>query len=123
MKISFLLWIFFFQVTCIIAQPQLKFDDTKQNFGFVKKGEKVVLKYTFTNTGNQPLIISEAKVECSCTSVVFPKEPINPQKSGVVEVTFDTAPTYDRQDRTVQIISNDPKSPHKIRFKGVVLTH
>jgi hypothetical protein len=103
------------------AQPQLKFDDAKKNFGFVKKGELVKLTYTYINTGNQPLIITDAKAECSCTKVTFAKEPLQTGKSASIEVLFDTSPTYDRQDRTVEVISNDPKSPHKIRFKGVVL--
>ncbi|HEX7414397.1 MAG TPA: DUF1573 domain-containing protein [Bacteroidia bacterium] len=109
-------------VTCFcFAQAQLKFEDAKQNFGFVKKGAQVKLIYAFTNAGNEPLLITDAKAECSCTKVNFPKEPILAGKQGVIEVLFDTSPTYDRQDRTVAIISNDPKSPYKIRFKGVVL--
>lgn len=104
-----------------LAQAKLKFADSKKNFGFVKKGEKVVLQYDFTNEGNQPLIISEAKAECSCTTVKWPKDPIAPGQKGVVEVTFDTTSTYDRQDRTVEVISNATGSPAKIRFKGVVL--
>jgi hypothetical protein len=103
------------------AQAKIKFDDAKKNFGFVKKGEKVNLTYQFTNEGNQPLIISEAKAECSCTSVSWTKEPVAPGQKGSVLVVFDTAPTYDRQDRIVEVFSNDPKSPNKIRFKGVVL--
>lgn len=104
-----------------LGQAKIKFTDAKKNFGFVKKGEKVVLRYEFINTGDQPLIINEAKAECSCTTVKWPKEPIAPGQKGNIEVTFDTAPTYDRQDRTVEVISNAQSSPHKIRFKGVVL--
>ena len=106
----------------LAAQPQLKFDDTKKNFGFVKKGETVKLNYQFTNTGNQPLLIIYAKAECSCTKVNWPKDPVLPGKSGSIDVLFDTSPTYDRQDRTVEVFSNDAKSPQKLRFKGVVLS-
>jgi hypothetical protein len=103
------------------GQAKLKFADAKKNFGFVKKGEKVVLQYDFVNEGNQPLVISDAKAECSCTTAQWPKQPIAPGQKGVIEVTFDTAPTYDRQDRIVEVYSNASSSPHKVRFKGVVL--
>jgi hypothetical protein len=103
------------------SQAKIKFTDAKQNFGFVKKGEKVNLTYEFTNEGNQPLLITDAKAECSCTTVSWTKEPVAPGQKGNVVVTFDTAPTYDRQDRIVEVFSNDQKSPAKIRFKGVVL--
>ena len=101
------------------AQPTLSFKKYKENFGFVKKGEVVKMEFHFTNTGNQPLIITDAKVECSCTTVEFPKQPVAPNQSGVVVVLFDTKTVYDRQDRSVELLSN--AKPVKIRFKGVVL--
>jgi hypothetical protein len=103
------------------AQPQLKFADTKKSFGFVKKGEVVKLEFEFTNEGNQPLIITGAKVECSCTTVEFPKQPVAPAQTSKITVSFDTKSVYDRQDRIVEIISNAKNPGQKIRFKGVVL--
>lgn len=87
----------------------------------MKKGEVVTLEFLFENTGNQPLIISDIKVECSCTSVEYPKQPIAPGQKDKIIVKFDTKSTYDRQDRTLEIISNSKNNPQKIRFKGVVL--
>jgi len=104
-----------------IAQPQLKFTETKKRFGFVKNGEQVKLSFQFTNTGNQPLIIIDAPVECSCTKITWPTEPILPGKAGSIDISLDTSPAHGRQDRMVEIFSNDEKSPQKIRFKGVVL--
>ena len=103
------------------SQPQLKLKDVKKNFGFVKKGEVVTIEYEFTNTGNQPAIITEIKAECSCTTVEYPKHPISPGQSEKIFVKFDTKTVYDRQDRIVEIISNSKNSPQKLRFKGVVL--
>ena len=103
------------------SQAEIKFTDTKKSFGFVKKGEVVLIEFDFTNTGDQPLIITDAKVECSCTTVNFPKQPIAPNQSAKVSVSFDTKSVYDRQDRIVEIISNAKNANQKIRFKGVVL--
>lgn len=114
--------IFFVLTTSHVdAQAILSFKRHKESFGFVKKGELVKVEFKFVNTGNQPLIITEAKVECSCTTVEYPKQPIAPNQSGVVLVLFDTKSVYDRQDRVVEIISNASNSSEKIRFKGVVL--
>jgi hypothetical protein len=103
------------------AQPHLNFVDIKKNFGFVKKGEVVKIEFDFKNTGDQPLLISASNVECSCTTVEFPKQPVMPSQTGKVIVSFDTKSVYDRQDRTVEIISNAKNHQQKIRFKGVVL--
>ncbi len=103
------------------SQSILKVKETKKNFGFVKKGEVVKIEYAFTNIGTGPLIITDTKVECSCTTVNFPKQPTLPNQSNTITVSFDTKSVYDRQDRTVEIISNAKNSIQKIRFKGVVL--
>ncbi len=104
-----------------VAQPKLEVADAKQNFGFVKKGDIVKVIYDITNKGNQPLIINDAEVSCSCTSVDFPTQPIPPGQSARITVSFDTKTVYNRQDRVVYVNSNDPRGPAKLRYKGVVL--
>ncbi|MDP1801559.1 MAG: DUF1573 domain-containing protein [Bacteroidota bacterium] len=116
-----LLFLMSLAVSYSFSQAKLELKDAKQNFGMVKKGEVVKLDYEFTNTGNEPLIITEAEVSCSCTTVDFPKQPIAPNQTGKVVVSFDTKTVYDRQDRVVLLKSNDPKSPSKVRYKGFVL--
>lgn len=117
----FCLSLFSILALTISAQANLSFKDAKKSFGMVKKGEVVKLEFDFTNNGNEPLLITDAKVECSCTTVDFPKQPIAPNQTAKVIVIFDTKSVYDRQDRVVEIISNAKNSHQKIRYKGVVL--
>lgn len=109
-----------FSINCI-AQPKLVFSDAKKNFGFVKQGKLIEMKFEFSNEGNQPLVLTESKVECSCTEVVLPKDPIMPKQKSFVLIKFNTLTVFDRQDRIVEIQSNASNNPQKIRFKGVVL--
>lgn len=102
------------------AQPHLQLTESKKNFGFVKRGTVVTTTFEITNTGTSPLLITEAEVACSCTSVDFPKQPVLPAQKIVVTITFNTTTVYGRQDRTVLLKSNDPKGPHKLRFKATV---
>jgi hypothetical protein len=106
----------------VFSQAKMEIKDSKKNFGFVKKGELVKVEYDITNKGNQPLLITDVEISCSCTTVDYPKQPVAPGQSVKVIVNFDTKTVYDRQDRTVNLVSNDPKGPHKLRYKGVVLT-
>ena len=87
----------------------------------MKKGVIVKVEYPFTNTGNEPLEIYDAKAECSCTTVDFPKYPVKPNDTDTITVYFDTKSVYDRQDRLIEIITNAKTPKQKIRFKGVVL--
>lgn len=104
----------------LLSQPRLEVADAKKNFGFVKRGTLVKSDYSITNTGSQPLIITDAEVSCSCTTVDFPKQPIPPNTTATITVSFNTATVYGRQDRVVYINSNDPKGPVKLRYKGIV---
>jgi hypothetical protein len=103
------------------GQAIIKFDKTMQHLGFVHKGDTLKFEYPFKNIGNQPLVVSETKVECGCTQVGKPSQPIDPGKQGVIKISFNTSSTIDRQDRTVTILSNAYNSPSVVRFKCVVL--
>jgi hypothetical protein len=102
------------------SQPKLSVEQKKINFGFVKRGTIVKNDYTIKNEGTEPLIIKDVEVSCSCTSTEFSKVPILPGKQATVTVVFNTTTVYGRQDRTVLVHSNDPGSPHPLRYKGTV---
>lgn len=106
---------------CCLAQPAITFDKTIQHLGFVHQGDTLSFQYTFTNTGNQPLVISDAKVQCSCTIVSLPTQPVLPGKQGVIKTRFVTNTAIDRQDRTIEVISNAATPQVELRFKCVVL--
>ncbi len=103
------------------AQSAIAFEKTTQHLGFVRQGDTLNFQYKFTNTGDQPLVISDTKVACGCTVVDKPNDPILPGKQGVIKVTFHTNSAIDRQDRTVTVLSNAKNSPTEVRFKCVVL--
>ncbi len=101
------------------SQAKLKFTEPKKDLGKVKKGDIVSADYEFKNEGDQPLIITNFEVECSCTTVDFPKQPIAPGQSSKLTVKFDTKSAYDRQDRKVVIVSNS-KNSASVRIKCFV---
>ena len=103
------------------SQPVMTFEKTVQHLGFVHQGDTLTFQYTFTNTGNQPLVISDAKVQCGCTVVTPPSQPILPGKQGVIKTKFITNSAIDRQDRTIIVISNASNGQVELRFKCVVL--
>lgn len=119
----FYLWLLVFVFAAILegfSQPRLEVKDAKRNFGFASRGEVLINKYVISNKGNAPLVISNAEVACSCTRVEFSKKPVLPGGSDTITVSFNTASVYGRQDRTVQVFSNDPAGPATLRFKAIV---
>lgn len=117
-----LLLIIFLTINSALAysQAEFSFEKTSVRLPKTKEGEVLKFEYHFTNTGDQPLIISEIKVQCSCTKFEFPKEPIKPGEKGTIKVTFDTKDKIGYQDRTLDLYANTKKNPFKIRFKVMV---
>ncbi len=68
----------------------IEFEEDTYDYGEIVDGEKVKHVYKFKNTGENPLIISNAKGSCGCTVPQWPREPIAPGKSGEIEVVFDS---------------------------------
>lgn len=80
-------------------------------------------KFTFTNNGNKPLIITNAVGSCGCTVPSYPKEPIMPGAKGVIGVKYDTsASRVGPISKTITVTSNAAGTPSKtLSIKGNVL--
>jgi len=99
----------------------MEFDATEFNFGTVSQGEMVSHTYKFKNTGNEPLILSNAKGSCGCTVPQWPREPIAPGKSGEITVEFNSKGKKGQRNQKVTITSNTDPAQSFIYLKGEVL--
>lgn len=94
-----------------IALSENSFD-----FGKVKKGDKVEHVYEVTNTGTNPLVISEVKPGCGCTVPDFTKEPILPGKKGKITLHFDSSSFDGNVSKFADVFANVEKAPIKLTF-------
>ena len=70
-------------------QAEIKFDKMEHNFGNFAESQPVQkCTFTFTNTGDAPLVINQAVASCGCTVPSYTKEPIAPGKTGTISVTY-----------------------------------
>ncbi len=102
----------------------VEFTETEYDFGTVMEGEKVVHVYKFKNTGDEPLIISNAKATCGCTVPSWPREPIAPGESSEIKVQFDTKNKGkvggQLQSKRVTITANTDPVNSYVTIKGKV---
>lgn len=99
---------------------KMTFSESEFDFGTVDEGEKVEHIYKFTNDGDEPLTISNAKGSCGCTVPEWPKEPIAPGESGEILVSFDTKNKPNKQTKTVTITANTEPAQTFLKITGFV---
>ena len=107
--------------TAMAQKPaEIKFDKLTHNFGtFSEKSPVVTCTFTFTNTGNQPLIINEAMPSCGCTVPNFTKSPIAPGETGTIDIKFNAEyqqPTHFK--KTITVLSNAKTAKIRLYIEG-----
>ena len=102
------------------SNAQMEFDATVWNFGEITQGESVEHAFEFTNTGTEPLIISNAKGSCGCTVPVWPRVPVAPGESGVIDVKFNSKGKKGKQNKKVTLTTNMVPSQMTLKVTGQV---
>ncbi|WP_299223995.1 DUF1573 domain-containing protein [uncultured Aquimarina sp.] len=102
------------------AVPVMTFTETEFDFGTVTEGDILKHTFSFTNTGNAPLVIVNAKGSCGCTVSDWPKEPIAPGGTKEMQVTFNTNGKPNLQNKQVTITTNTTAGKHILKIKAMV---
>jgi hypothetical protein len=105
-----------------VSGPVITFEKNTHDFGEIYQGDKVEHVFKFTNTGNEPLIITNIQISCGCTTPQWPHEPIPPGAKGEITVGFNSAGKSGLQNKSLPIQSNATNTDEaKIIFTTNVL--
>lgn len=110
----------------MVAEPMgpttaMTFNESVFNFGTVTEGEIITHTYSFTNTGNEPLIVSDARGTCGCTVPSRPTAPVEPGATGEITVRFDTRSKVGDRQQKVTITANTEPAQTVISLDGTVV--
>ena len=101
--------------------PAIEIPEKVFNFGEINQGEKVEHKFKVTNAGKSPLIFRKIKASCGCTAIKPEKMELAPGESTYITAIFNSAHKQGRQNKSITIISNDPKNTNVLlRISGNV---
>ena len=102
------------------SDAQMNFDLDEWDFCEINQGDVVEHSFEFTNTGKDPLIISNAKGSCGCTVPEWPRAPIPPGEKGVIDVKFDSKGKKGQQNKRITLTTNVVPSQQVLIVKGMV---
>ncbi|QYA25653.1 DUF1573 domain-containing protein [Gramella sp. MT6] len=100
--------------------PEITFEESEFDFGNIAKGTSVEHVFKFTNTGNAPLVITNASSSCGCTVPTYPKnETIAPGESSEMLVKFNGSGNG-QVTKTVTVSANTESGKEQIKIKAFV---
>jgi len=108
------------QETPVAKTDSIVFDKMVHDYGTIEQGGDGNCEFTFTNTGDEPLVLSGVRASCGCTLPEWPKEPIAPGKTGVIKVKYDTR-RVGPINKVVRVTSNAENANVVLRITGSVV--
>lgn len=104
----------------ISSSQTISFIETTLDYGNIKPNADGNKTFIVKNIGDKPLIISNVKPSCGCTSPDWSKDPILPGKTGQIKIHYNTA-IQGAFRKSIEVFSNDPKSKRSVIYiKGNV---
>lgn len=122
MKKILLMMALLFSVTMTFAQAKIQFDKLSSNLGTFSETAPVrKTTFTFTNTGNKPLVINQAVASCGCTIPKYTKTPIKPGEKGTINVTYNGKGKFPGHfKKTITIRTNGVPEMTRLYIEGVM---
>lgn len=101
--------------------PKIQFTSTVHEYGTLQKGADGNCEFTFTNTGNEPLVLSNVRASCGCTTPSWTQKPVLPGQTGTIKVRYNTN-NIGTFTKSITVTSNAVNNPRvQLKIKGNVL--
>lgn len=109
--------------TMMMAQePVITFTKTEHDFGKINEVDgRVTTIFDFKNEGMAPLVLSNVRASCGCTTPKWTREPVEPGQTGQITVTYNPSGRPGRFQKTITITSNATEPTTRLYIKGEVI--
>ncbi len=107
-------------VTQLFALGKFKFEKEVHDFGIVNEGDMAVYEFVFKNIGDEPIIMTNVRASCGCTTPFFTKDPVMPGKEGKIKVQYNSSGRMGVFNKSITITSNAEPATKVVYIKGIV---
>lgn len=103
------------------GQAKITFEKTEHNFGsFMEAAGVQTTTFKFKNTGTVPLILNNVRASCGCTTPKWTRDPIAPNESGEITVSYDPKNRPGAFTKSITVGSNAENSTVNLTISGQV---
>ncbi len=99
---------------------EIKFQSERIDIGIIDGKSNANVDFKFSNAGNIPLTIIEARGNCHCVQAKAPEKAIEPGDSSVISLSFDPTGVTTSFQRTVMVRSNATRDSVELYITGEV---
>ncbi|MBR1644227.1 MAG: DUF1573 domain-containing protein [Bacteroidales bacterium] len=100
--------------------PKISFNKMVHDYGVIEKDGNGNCVFEFTNNGTEPLILSNVRASCGCTTPQWTKAPIMPGQTGTINVRYNTS-NVGGFNKSITVTSNAVDNPRVVlKIKGNV---
>lgn len=100
--------------------PVIEFSETEHDFGKIESRQPQETVFSYKNTGDAPLVITNIKSSCGCTIPKdWSREPLAPGETGQFTVKFNGSGSGN-VTKTITVTSNTEKGRDLVRIKAFV---
>ncbi len=100
---------------------KIEFQESTYEFGDIYQGDVVSHTFTFENTGEAPLVLTNIATTCGCTAPEWPREPIMPGETGEILITFNSTGKMGIQNKVITVFSNASNPQERISITTNIL--
>ena len=98
----------------------LSFETEEIDYGTIPQHADGMKVFKFTNTGTNPVVITQVKTSCGCTVPTYSKEPVMAGATGEIQIKYATD-RIGKFTKTITVMSNASEPNKVIKIKGEVL--
>lgn len=98
----------------------IKWTNQQISIGEIPQGKPVTFEFVFTNTGKEPVLITDVKAGCGCTTPDYSKSPVKPGEKGIVKAVYNAA-AVGPFTKSVTVTTSADASPIILTLSGTVL--
>ena len=104
-----------------IVYPSVTFDKVAHDFGEIQNGTPVETVFTYTNSGQSPLVVTDIKSTCGCTVPQgWSREPLALGASSQFTVKFN-GKGANKVSKTITLTTNTESGREQVRISAFIV--